>query len=565
MGNATGVTVHDGHDAQGRCRFGRLDAVATARTLLLVALVGLLSCLPAIAADWRYRVRPGDTLWDLTRMHARQDVAWQRVQAYNKIADPHRILPGTVLRFPVGWLKIQPAQATVVGVVGDATATDDSGRRPVVAGMRLGAGTTVDTAADASLTLRFADGSELLVQASSQLRLDKLSAYGRTGMVDTRMRLQKGRVDSRVKSLRGPGAKFIIQTPDIMSSVRGTRFRVGSEDGASQVEVTEGRVMVAHGDQGTVLRPRQGVAARTADDRAIAPTPLLPAPGALDVDATQRPIRVQWKPVPGAAGYRVLVGANATFPYLLHDRVVAGTEDLLDSLPDGDHAVRVRAIDARGVEGQDAVVESTIAMPAPFALETPDGPVVEVDRPRFRWASMGPGTRYHLQVAGTAGYASPLVDLPGITGNEVRSPVALPPGEYRWRIATIDRHDRVSAYNEGGRLTVAPPTAGPGVTREAPRERDALRIRWQEGLPGQHYRFQLSRRPDFGTLEVDRVVEQPHAIVPSLRAGQWYARVQAIDGDGYARPFGPPQAIKVGCLPCRWVGGGAALLLVLSL
>jgi hypothetical protein len=41
--------------------------------------------------------------------------------------------------------------------------------------------------------------------------------------------------------------------------------------------------------------------------------------------------------------------------------------------------------------------------------------------------------------------------------------------------------------------------------------------------------------------------------------------VQAIDGDGYARPFGPPQAIKVGCLPCRWVGGGAALLLVLSL
>ena len=564
MENATGVTVRDGHEALRRCRLGRIDAVGMARGLLLATLVGLLSCLPAIAADWRYRVRPGDTIWDLTRTHAREDVPWQRVQAYNKIGDPQRILPGTLLRFPVGWLKVQPADATVVGVVGDATAMDDRSRRPIVAGMRLAAGTTVDTAAGASLTLRFADGSEVLVQASSQLRLDKLSAYGRTGMVDTRMRLQKGRVDSRVKSLRGPGAKFIIQTPDIMSSVRGTRFRVGSEDGASQVEVTEGRVRVAQGGRGTVLRPRQGVASGE-DGRAIAPTPLLPAPGALDVDATQRPIRVQWKPVPGAAGYRVLVGANGTFPYLLHDRVVAGTEDLLDSIPDGDHAVRVRAIDLRGVEGQDAYVESTIAVPSPFALETPDGPVVQVDRPRFRWASMGPGTRYHLQVAGTTGYATPLVDLPGISGNEVRSPVALSPGEYRWRIATIDRHDRASAYNEGGRLTVAPPAEGPGVTREAVGDRDALRIRWQEGLPGQHYRFQLSRRPDFATLEVDRVVEQPHATVARLRAGRWYARVQAIDSDDYARPFGPPQAFKVGCLPCRWAGGGAALLLVLSL
>ena len=209
------------------------------------ALLALLSAATSHAQDWRYRVRPGDTVWDLSGKYLRGDVPWQRLQDYNRIADPYRLPPGTLMRLPVTWLKVQPAKATVVGVHGAALAVDSGGKESSVAqGMQLGIGTRLRTAPGGSLTLQFADGSRLLLQGDSELVLDKLSAYGATGMTDTRLRLPKGRTSNEVQPLRGAASRYIIRTPTLMSSVRGTRFRVGSDGDAAQVEVTEGHVQV---------------------------------------------------------------------------------------------------------------------------------------------------------------------------------------------------------------------------------------------------------------------------------------------------------------------------------
>ena len=117
----------------------------------------------------------------------------------------------------------------------------------------------------------------LLLHGDSELTFDKLSAYGATGMTDTRMRLPKGRTSSEVKPLRGAGSHFIIETPDLMSSVRGTRFRVGSDGGDSQIEVTEGRVQVDGAGRKLLLQPNQGTVNGT--DGAPAPEKRA-APGA---------------------------------------------------------------------------------------------------------------------------------------------------------------------------------------------------------------------------------------------------------------------------------------------
>lgn len=76
----------------------------------------LLAGVPGRAQDWTYRIRPGDTVWDLSGKYLRRDIPWQKLQAHNRIADPYRIPPGTLIRLPVAWLKVQPAKATVVGV-----------------------------------------------------------------------------------------------------------------------------------------------------------------------------------------------------------------------------------------------------------------------------------------------------------------------------------------------------------------------------------------------------------------------------------------------------------------
>jgi len=66
-------------------RFPRLRA----RSIRLLTLLGLLlSAFPVLAQDWTYRVRPGDTLWDLGGRYLKPDVPWARLQAHNRVADP---------------------------------------------------------------------------------------------------------------------------------------------------------------------------------------------------------------------------------------------------------------------------------------------------------------------------------------------------------------------------------------------------------------------------------------------------------------------------------------------
>src|SRR5690606_37592064 len=202
----------------------------------------------------------------------------------------------------------------------------------------------------ASLTLEFADGSRLLLQGGSELALDKLGSYGATGMTDTRMRLPKGRTSSDVRPMRGPASHFIIQTPETMSSVRGTRFRIGSDGRHSRAEVTDGQVAVSHGNHEVLLAPGQGTTSE-AGGRILAPLPPLPAPAPLSLDTGQRTMRLQWAPVPGAREYRVQVGETPAFLALLYDRAVTGNEVALDTLPDGVYGIRVRAIDQHGIEG----------------------------------------------------------------------------------------------------------------------------------------------------------------------------------------------------------------------
>lgn len=532
---------------------------------LLFGLFASLATAVVAAADWTYRVRPGDTVWDLAGKYIRSDIPWQRLQTYNQVSDPYHLPPGSLMRFPVAWLKQQPAKARVIGVHGDAFAIGVDGRRtPVAQDMRLGIGTTLQTNANASLTLQFADGSRLLLEPDSELKLDKLGAYGATGMVDTRMRLPKGRASSTVKSLHGSESHYIIQTPDIMSSVRGTSFRVGSGGGRSRVEVTEGHVRVSGANRQVMLKPNQGTTSGVAGAPAAAQA-LPDAPASLEQEASRQPMLVRWTPVPGAKAYRVQVGATPAFLFLLHDRVVADTQDSLDGLPEGTVGIRVRAIDAQGLEGRDATIEARIVSRPPFTIEPAEGETVDVDRPRFRWASLGSNVLYHFQLAGSEGFERPIIDLDKLDVLDLRSPQALPPGDYTWRIASIDGEGN-SSFNDGTRFTVARPGAGPEISDETHDSATGeMQVRWPAGTPGQQFRFQLSRDAGFSRLAIDRTIADNRIALPKLGAGTWHARVQAIDSDGYPHPFGPGQSFKIGCLPCRWAAGGGILILLLSL
>jgi len=168
--------------------------------------------------------------------------------------------------------------------------TRAGGRRPraLQAGEQLHIGDTVETEGDSSITLEFADASRLQLREYSRLRLDQLSRYGHTGMVDTRLRLQQGRASNRVTPARGPASRYIIDAPTATSSVRGTVFRVSAGDDAhaGATEVLEGKVQVGNPHGQRLVHPGQASRSAGSGTAPEAVSGLLPAPR-LRADATR--------------------------------------------------------------------------------------------------------------------------------------------------------------------------------------------------------------------------------------------------------------------------------------
>lgn len=546
---------------------------ATHRTLhrwLIAGLLVLTCLLPAAqATDWVYRVHPTDNIWSLSQRFLKPDVGWQKLQDYNKVTDPYHLPPGMRLRVPIAWLRVQPAKATVVAIIGDAQAKQGAQGQsePVKTGMAFGMGTQITTSTGASLTLQFADGSRVLMQPGSTLDLDRLSAYGSTGMVDTRLRLQHGRVVNDVTHING-AAHFSVQTPGSISSVRGTHFRVATDGSSrSQTEVLGGRVDVGGDHRHVLVRTGNGVVV-DAGSRPGQTQPLLSAPA---LSCPREPITrsahaLQWPALAGAAHYRVQVAPTAKFEALLMDRVVSNPAVNLPNLADGIYAVRVHGIDAQQLEGEDAICNITIAAhpQPPLVIEPQPGSKVREHRPNFHWTESADAASYAWQLASDKDFQHVLDQHDTVTGDTVRAANALPYGHYWWRIASRDRSGKLGPYSDAMPFELVAQPPAPEVGKPKHRGKD-MDFGWQAGLPGQRYQVQMARSADFAKPTLDETVSTPTLQIPKPAHGIWYLRVRTIDTDNYAGPWSPAQKVKLPCIPCRIAaaGGGAAALWLL--
>jgi hypothetical protein len=538
---------------------------------LAFTFLALLSVPISSAADWVYRVRPHDNIWDLSGRYLRPDVPWQKLQDYNKVADPLHLPPGMVLHVPIAWLRVQPANAQVVAVMGSAHVQlpGQSQQENATAGMTLGYGTHLSTDANTSLTLQFADGSRVLMQENSALDLDQMSAYGRTGMVDTRLRLQHGRVSSAVTPMTGVAAHFSVETPGTISSVRGTHFRVAADGDHTQTEVLTGRVDVA-GDHAHVLVPKgEGVAVIDGTQPAKAQTLLdPPALHCPTQPISQIPYVFAWTALDGATSYRVQMAANDRFETLLLDHVTSSPQLSLPDVPDGDYAVRVHGIDGNRLEGEDSVCALHISghPQPPLVMEPLPGGKAHDTRPRFRWTESMEAASYVWQLASDTQFTQLLASNSNITGDNARAPNALPYGRYYWRIASRDKNGKVGPFTDPMPFDLVPQPPAPKVGKPTS-SHNQVSFGWPAGSTGQHYHIQLSRKPDFTHPQIDQTLDQPMLEIKKPGSGTWYVRVQTIDTDGYAGPWGATQKIKLGCMLCRVaaVAGGGGLVLWLLL
>ena len=330
--------------------------IRTTSIVLLLAAFFANACL-ANEEYWEYTFRPGDSIWKIAKEHTTSVNNWSEIQRINNIAKgPDRtIQPGARIKIPIHMLKQQPVPATVVAVRGAVKVVRaDGASATATVGSHLYSGDQVITTAAQSLRMQFADGSELQVEAHSKIKLDKLSYHEKTGMVDTRVRLQQGRANTWVEKLK-PKSRYQIQTPAAITAVRGTAYRLSSDENQiSRTEVTEGNVGVSAGGDTQQVESGYGLVVEQGKPLS-APVKLLSAPGISDNQSrVHGQLELAWTTLDGAANYRYQLAQDAAFDLLVLNESTQQTKLKVSDLKPGDYFLRVRGIAANKLEGLNA-------------------------------------------------------------------------------------------------------------------------------------------------------------------------------------------------------------------
>lgn len=508
-------------------------------TLGLLLAVSLAQAAPADPLpEWRYTLRPGDTLIGLSQRYLARPADWPKVQRLNRIVDPLRLIPGTTLRIPLAWLQQTPAPATVVAVAGQATVVPPGETaRAVQAGESLYAGAQLETAANSSVTLRFADGSTLVLQPGARMSLDTVSVYAGGGMVDTRLRLQQGRVEIGANPRHTSGSRLRVITPSAVAAVRGTRFRVEAGEAVAREETLEGAVGLDAAGQNVAVAAGQGSLAELGKP----PTPpvaLLPAPdlGALPARIDTLPLRFAFPAIAGAKQWVGQIAPDARFEQVLLEKTAEAPRLSFADLPDGTCVLRVRAADARGLQGQDAQHAFTLdARPFAPLLSAPGARTREAV-PALQWSAVVGSDAYRLQLARDAQFADRLADA-RIEATAWRPEKPLDPGTYYWRVASIAGTD-TGPYSPANSFVFDPLPGAPEMQAATPSFADGA-LALQLPPPPAGLRYQLVVSTDEARKQVvwqgDSADGAVHAA--PVKPETVYLAARLAEADGTAGPY----------------------------
>lgn len=501
---------------------------------------------------FNHTAKPGDTLIGLADRYLIEKQNWQSIQNENKIPNPRRIKPGTEIQIPFALMRSEASPVKVISLQGPVEAT--SGK--LEKGALVNEGTGIKTGENGFVTLELADGSTIVVQSKSQVKLETSRVLANTGGVpSTTIGLAAGRVESSVAKRKGQGARFEISTQTSNMGVRGTQFRVSTDESSRSArgEVIEGVVAVAS----TTTRQRPldlnaGFGIVVEEGKAATlPVALLAAPDLSAASALQERIVLRFKfaDVAGATSYRGQVATDRAFTNLLADDVFKAAEAKFGNLADGQYFFRARAIDKAALEGSDAVHAFKLkARPEPPFTSLPkDKNKFATTAVEFKWADASEAGSYRFQLARRADFSQPLVDEVALPKSAFSPAVQLMPGDYFWRVSSVRPDGDIGPFGDAQSFTLKAMPPAPNPPKE-----DGNRVGFSWGAePQQTFDFQLASDAEFKTLVQELKLTQPEVVIdkPS-QSGVYYMRFRAIDADGFVGPYSSAQTIEV--KPSRW-------------
>lgn len=503
----------------------------------------LVNCAIAVAqdGDWAYTVRPGDTIWDLSHTYLKDPNDWPRVQKHNRIQNAKQLPPGTRLLIPVAWLKKKLLPVEITNVRGDAkTISPFTGETAAAVGQRLELGTRVVTEDNANVALRFADGSTLTIFGNSEVIFDTVTVHEKQGMVDTHLRLQRGRIESEVKPFTRPRSRYEITTPAAVAAVRGTEFRIAADATGKQLrnETTDGKVAVRSGGSEQEIPAGFGTLAKKGV-KPLPPRPLLKAPQfePLNQPVYSSNVRLSWEALVGAQKYRAQLATDKQFRDVLSDSVAAQNAIEFPSLSDGDYFVRVRGIDEIELEGFDAVTALQVRseLPAPVLIAPPESGTFLRDNVSLAWNALPSALGYRVQVDDQNDFSSPLLDV--FTENSTLNPEPFAQaGHYFWRVAGINSNQITGAASDAGEFRVLTTPSMPSELRAVVIGSKA-KINWRAAENAELYDVQVARDSAFESTIFSQRIPANEISLSDLDEGTYYVRVRSTGEAGQTSQY----------------------------
>ena len=508
----------------------------------------------AASFEWHYTVRPKDNVWTLGDQFLDASHSWNDIVRHNNIKQANTIATGTILKIPVSWLKHQPAPALAASVSGNTMLRRhlESQYSMLEKNTSLRVGDEIATY-DGSVLIKFADKSILRLSPNSNLIFNRLTRYGKTGMADTRLRLQKGRISTRVTPLNHQGSRYEINTPSAVAAVRGTAFRLMTKDNFTQLEVTEGLVNLSNASQSIEVNAGEGVSLHPGSSRFVSvdlPKILTPQ-SAVNIEniavtkTDQLPVTLKWLEQKEIATYYYQLFKDSEEGELLDSSFLEKPEVKLNHLTNGTYLVAMRSIDSKGFNGLDhqiSVVIGMIAKPATLLMPANDT-LLDNDMPEFTWQYNSKNELSQLQVAKDFEFTELVSTSEHAPDNTTLPNESLFPGEYYWRVKTLAGGSSV-AYSDIRRLQIRgmlPPSKIISVNYVE----DRAKVFWNTVPQADHYILQLAEDHRFEKIIHEDTLTSASANIKLTQGKRYFARVKGVGSHLFTSEFSTGKELQL--------------------
>jgi hypothetical protein len=504
--------------------------------------------------EWHYTLRPGDTLPEISLTLLNHQYSWNDVVKHNRIDQSSKLAPGSIIKIPMHWLRHQPKPASVKELVGDALLKKASSSRYDVLkiNMLIMVGDEIATK-NGNVVIEFADGSTIRLGENSNLVFNKLSHFGKTGMVDTRLRLKNGSLTTDIPPLV-KGSRYEIKTPSAVAAVRGTEFRLHTSEKETRLEVLEGTVEFS-GKHGKMLVDA-GQGATISEGNSRIELINLPSPPNTQLakdTINELPAKIEWEKSRDANTYQVQITEKDKNGKLVQSTTQKNNSLEIDQIKNGDYELAVRSINSEGYEGQDITSKLSVEINAiKVQLISPvQDAIIDKNTPAFTWTyntetkinktAKNPLSR--LDIALDKDFTATVSENDFVNENNFTLKEPLIPGKYFWRVASLTNNTEIS-LSESRLFNIKGSLASVQILSVNYLDKQ-VGLFWSPVPYANGYILQVSADNDFSKLLKEEKLTKPRAHL-LLNVGQkYFARVQGIGNELYSSSFGPVQEIFI--------------------